>query len=194
MRIGDWVIIAILLFSTVLAIAEGFFLEVFSLAGVVVGFLLASWDYRLVSSHLGFINPPWVADIAGFMIIFFVIALLAGTIGRIARWGIKQAGLRWIDRALGGAFGLLRGVLVITVIVMAMAAFAPQSQWLQESDLAPYFLVVGRAASWLAPAEVRNRVRDGVELLHKGKTQLDAKVPAGSSNEPDKKQATPGGK
>jgi len=194
MRIGDWVIIAVLVFSTVLATAQGFFLEVFSLAGVVVGFLLASWDYRLVSSHLGFINPPWVADITGFMIIFFVVALLAATIGRIASWGIKQVGLRWIDRALGGAFGLLRGALIVTVVVMATAAFAPQAQWLQESDLAPYFLVAGRAASWLTPAEVRNRVHDGVELLHKGKAQLDAKVPAGNSNEPDKKQAAPGGK
>ncbi len=194
MSAGDWIIIAVLVFSTVLAVAQGFFLEVFSLAGVVVGFLLASWDYRLVSSHLGFINPPWVADITGFMIIFLVIAVIAGVIGRIASWGIKQAGLRWVDRALGGAFGLLRGGLIVTVIVMAMAAFAPQARWLQQSNLAPYFLVAGRAASWLTPAEVRNRVRDGVDLLHKGKTELDAKAPAGSSNEPDKKQAAPGGK
>jgi membrane protein required for colicin V production len=194
MSAGDWLIIAVLVLSTVLAIAQGFFLEVFSLAGVVVGFLIAAWDYRLLSAHLGFINPPWVADITGFMIIFFVIAILAGIIGRIASWGMKQAGLRWIDRALGGAFGLLRGALVVTVIVMATAAFAPQAQWLTNSNLVPYFLVAGRAASWLTPAEVRNRVHDGVELLHKGKIQLDAKAPAGSSNEPDKKQATPGGK
>jgi len=194
MSAGDWVIIAILVFSTVLAIAQGFFLEVFSLAGVVVGFLLAAWDYRFVSSHLGFINPPWVADLTGFMIVFFVIAVLAGTIGRIASWGVKQAGLRWIDRALGGVFGLLRGASVVTVIVMATAAFAPQSQWLAKSNLAPYFLVVGRGASWLAPAEVRNRVRDGVDLLRKSKAEMDAKVPAGSSNEPEKKQAAPGGK
>jgi len=194
MSAGDWVIIAVLLLSTVLAISQGFFLEVFSLAGVVVGFLLASWDYSLVSSHLGFINPPWVADLTGFMIIFVLVVILAGTIGRIASWGIKQAGLRWIDRALGGAFGLLRGALVVTVIVMAMAAFAPQSAWLAKSNLAPYFLVAGRAASWLTPAQVRNRVRDGVEMLHKGKLVEDAKVPAGSSSEPDKKQVAPGGK
>lgn len=195
MSAGDWVIVAVLVLSTVLAVSQGFFLEVFSLAGVVVGFFLASWDYRAVSSHLGFINPPWVADITGFFIIFIAVVILAGTIGRIASWGMKQAGLRWIDRALGGAFGLLRGALVVTVIIMAMAAFAPQSQLLEKSELAPYFLVAGRAASWLTPAEVRNRVRDGVELLRKGKSQVeDAKVPAGSSTEPEKKQAAPGGK
>ena len=195
MSASDWVIVAILVLSTVLAVSQGFFLEVFSLAGVVVGFLLASWDYSAVSSHLRFINPPWVADITGFFIIFLVVAILAGTIGRIASWGMKQVGLRGIDRALGGVFGLLRGALVVTVVLMATAAFAPQSQWLQKSELAPYFLVVGRAASWLTPAEVRNRVHDGVELLHRGKTEVEnAKVPAGSSTEPEKKQAAPGGK
>ena len=195
MSAGDWVIIAVLVLSTVLAIAQGFFQEVFSLAGVVLGFLLASWDYRVVSSNLSFVNPPWMADITGFFIIFIVVVILAGTIGRIVSWGVKQAGLRWIDRVLGGAFGLVRGALVVTVLLMATAAFAPQSQWLARSSLAPYFLVLGRAASWLTPAEVRHRVRDGVELLHKGKTQVeDAKVPAGSSTEPDKKQAAPGGK
>jgi len=195
MSAGDWVIVAVLILSTVLAISQGFFLEVFSLAGVVVGFLIASWEYTAVSSHLGFINPPWAADMAGFFIIFILVVILSGTIGRIASWGMKQAGLRWIDRALGGAFGLLRGALAVTAIVMAMAAFAPQSELLQKSELAPYFLVAGRAASWLTPADVRNRVRDGVELIHRGKSQLEnAKVPAGSSTEPDKKQATPGGK
>lgn len=195
MSAGDWIIIAVLVLSTVAAISQGFFLEVFSLAGVVVGFLLAAWDYRVLSMRLSFINPPWVADITAFLIIFLVIVILAGTVGRITSWGMKQAGLRAFDRALGGAFGLLRGALVVTVIVMVTTAFAPQSQWLEKSDLAPYFLVVGRAASWLTPSEVRHRVHDGVELLRKGKTQMeDAKVPAGSSTEPEKKQATPGGK
>jgi len=194
MSAGDWVIVAVLLLSTVVAISQGFFLEVFSLAGVVVGFLLACWEYPAVAAHLNFIDQVWVADIAAFFIIFLVVAILAGTIGRIASWGIKQAGLRWIDRLLGGAFGLLRGALVVTVVVMATAAFAPQSGWLARSSLAPYFLVAGRAASWLAPSEIRSRVRDGIDMLHKGKLKTEnAKVPAGSSTEPEKKQATPGG-
>jgi len=195
MSAGDWVIIAVLGLSTVLAASQGFFLEVFSLVVVVVGFLVASWAYPVAAAHLSFINPPWVADITGFFIIFLLVAILAGTIGRIASWGMKQVGLRSIDRVLGAAFGLVRGALVVTVLLMATAAFAPQSQWLARSSLAPYFLVVGRAASWLTPSEVRHRVHDGVELLHRGKTETEnAKVPAGSSTEPDKKQAAPGGK
>ena len=195
MSVGDWVIIAVLVLSTVHAIAQGFFIEVFALAGVVVGFLVASWEYPVVAAHLGFVNPPWVAQLIGFFVIFVVTIILVGSIGRIVSWGMKQAGLRSIDRALGGVFGLLRGALIVTVILMATAAFAPQSEWLAKSSLAPYFLVVGRAASWVTPSEVRHRVHDGIEMLHRGKSQIeDAKGPAGSSTEPDKKQQAPGGK
>lgn len=193
MSIGDWVIVAAIVLSIVLAAAQGFFIELFSLAGVMVGYLLASWEYPVVAARLTFINPAWAANIVAFFIVFVAVAFLAGTIGRIASWGLRSVGLRWVDRVLGGAFGLVRGLLVITVVVMATAAFAPQSRWLGNSQIAPYFLVAGRAASWLAPAEVRNKVRDGIEVLKKGKA-TEAVKPAGSSTEPESKRSASGGR
>jgi membrane protein required for colicin V production len=187
MSTGDWVIAAVLLFSVLLAAAQGFFLEVFSLAGVVVGFLLAAWEYPLVAGWLTFINPPYAANIVAFIVIFAVVSILVGTIGRIASWGMKQAGLRWVDRVLGGAFGLVRGAIVVTVMVMATAAFVPNASWMARSHFAPYFLVVGRTASWLTPADVRSKVRDGMEVLRVGKQKSQqALKPAGSSTEPGK--------
>lgn len=194
MSTGDWLIVAALGFSVILAAAQGFFLEVFSLAGVVVGFLLASWEYPVVAGWLTFINPPWAANIVAFFVVFVAVTILAGTLGRIVSWGMKQAGLRWMDRVLGGAFGLVRGLLVITVIVMATAAFAPNAQWMSRSALAPYFLVAGRAASWLAPAEVRNKVREGIEVLHTGKQKSEAAKPAGSSPVPEQQRSASGGR
>jgi hypothetical protein len=47
-----------------------------------------------------------------------------------------------------------------------MAAFEPTSKLLQNSRLAPYFLVVGHAAKWLAPTELRLRFDQGLQLLH----------------------------
>ncbi len=192
MSIGDWLIIAALGLSMVLAAAQGFFLEVFSLAGVVVGFLLASWEYTRVAGHLTFINPPWAANLVAFFVVFVATTILAGIIGRIASWGMKQAGLRWMDRVLGAAFGLVRGLLIVTVVVMATAAFAPNAQWMSRSEFAPYFLVAGRAASWLTPADIRSRVREGIEVLHRGKSE--ALKPAGSSPAPDDQRSATGGR
>jgi len=54
----------------------------------------------------------------------------------------------------------------VAVILMGMTAFEPASRLLQNSQLAPYFLVVGRAAIWLAPSELRMRFYQGLDLLH----------------------------
>ncbi len=45
MSVADWIILAFLAFSVVGAAIEGFFHEAFHLAGLVVGYLLAAWQY-----------------------------------------------------------------------------------------------------------------------------------------------------
>jgi|WetSurMetagenome_2_1015567.scaffolds.fasta_scaffold329913_2 membrane protein required for colicin V production len=195
MSTGDWFFAAIIVLSILVAAAQGFFLEAFSLAGVVVGFLLAAWEYTTVAGWMTFINPPWAANIVAFFVVFTAVSILAGAIGRIVSWAVREAGLRWVDRVLGAAFGVVRGLLVVTIIVMATAAFAPNAEWLRQSQTAPYFLVIGRGASWLAPAEVRNRVRDGMDLLHTGKQKVeDSKKPDGSSPVPEDKKSAVGGR
>ena len=46
MSLIDWAIIVVLLISVLLAAAQGFFVEVFSFAGAVIGYLLAASEYR----------------------------------------------------------------------------------------------------------------------------------------------------
>lgn len=178
----DWLIIAVVLLSVALAAAQGFLFEAFSLAGVVLGYLLAAWEYQRVAAWFApYVKQPWVAEIAGFLVIFIAVVLLAGIAGRLARWSAKEAGLRWFDRVLGGAFGLVRGVLVAAVLAMALASFAPGSQWLARSQIGPYVLVVGRAAIWVAPSEVRQRFREGLKGLRDFK---DTQQPPAASGPP----------
>ena len=99
------------------------------------------------------------------MTVFFVVVLLGGVAGKIGRSFVEGIGLRWIDRFLGGLFGFLKGVVVCTVIVMALAAFIPTSSWVRDSRIAPFMLVTGRALIWAAPGELRQRFTDGWNLL-----------------------------
>ncbi len=165
LSILDWAIVLVIVLSTLQAIAEGFFHEFFALAGTVVGYLAAAWEYhRLAAWYAHYVTSQWTADIAGFGTIFLAIVLLAGLVGRLARWAVHGIGLRWFDRFLGGVFGFIRGFVVSAVIVLALAAFAPQ--WgLQQSRIAPVMLVSSRALIWAAPAELRQRFWDGWNLL-----------------------------
>ncbi len=119
-----------------------------------------------------FLKNEWLAEIFGFLIIFFAILILFGIAGRIARKLMKAAGLSGFDRFLGALLGVVKGGLVVAVVLMGMTAFTPTSKMLENSQLAPYFLVVGRAAIWVAPSALRARFYEGLDFLHRAPKDL----------------------
>src|SRR6516225_4834136 len=111
LSILDWGFIFVLFLSVLVAAAQGFFYELFALAGAVVGYLVAAWEYpRMAAWYMRYMNSGWAADFAGFLTVFLVFTILGGVAGRIARWAVKGIGLRWFDRVLGGLFGAIRGI------------------------------------------------------------------------------------
>jgi membrane protein required for colicin V production len=165
---ADWVIVAVIVVSVIQAAISGFFHEAFGIAGLVFGYLLAAWNYqRLADRFAPHLKSEWLGEIAAFLIIFMAVLVLAGMAGRITRHIVKEAGLSFVDRILGGALGIVRGSLIVAVILVSMATFTPTSQMLEGSELAPYFLVIGRAAIWVAPSELRGRFYQGLDLLHR---------------------------
>src|SRR5579864_1317035 len=166
MSLADWMIFALVLVNVVSAAMQGFFAEALGMAGLIVGYIAAAWQYQRLADWLEtFLKNDWLAEILGFLIIFFAIVLAFAVVGRIARWVMKEAGLSGFDRFLGGVLGLLKGGLMVAVILMGMTAFTPTSNMLKSSQLAPYFLVLGRGAIWVAPSALRTRFYQGLELL-----------------------------
>jgi membrane protein required for colicin V production len=173
MTAADWLIVVVVLLNVVMAAIQGFFAEILSMAGLVVGYIVAAWQYqRLAEWLMSFLKNEWLAEIFGFLIIFFAIMILFGIAARIARKLMKAAGLSGFDRFLGALLGLVKGGLVVAVVLMGMTAFTPTSTMLEKSQLAPYFLVVGRAAIWVAPSALRARFYEGLDFLHRAPKEL----------------------
>ena len=167
---ADWIIIAVIAVSVAQAAIEGFFHQAFGLAGLVFGYILAAWRYQQVADWLApHLKSPWLGDIAGFLLIFLAVMVVAGILGRLARWAVREAGLSFFDRILGGALGFVRGCLMIAIVLLGMTAFTPTSRWLEGSSLAPYFQVIGRAVIWVAPSALRARFYQGLDLLRREK-------------------------
>jgi len=180
MSLADWVICVLVLLNVVAAAMQGFFSEALTIAGLVVGYIVAAWQYRGFARWLeSYLKVAWFAEIFGFLVIFFAIVLLFGAAARIARWVMKEAGLSGLDRFLG-VLGLLKGALMVAVILVGMTTFAPASKLLVNSRLAPYFLVAGRASIWLAPSELRARFYQGLDLLNQAPQKLSS-TPAARS-------------
>ncbi|HSE49872.1 MAG TPA: CvpA family protein [Terriglobales bacterium] len=162
----DWILIGVVAFSVLLAALRGFLYETFSLAGVLLGFMLAAWAYPKFSPwFLQYVKAQPIADFGSFCAIFILTSLLFSLAGEIARSAAKSAGLRPVDRVFGGAFGLLRGLLAGAVIALAVAAFHPQS--MAGSVVGRYFLVGARALAWVTPEDVRRQFREGALAIRK---------------------------
>ncbi|MGA8152948.1 MAG: CvpA family protein [Terriglobales bacterium] len=172
---ADWIILVVILLSLIEAASAGFFQEAFAIAGLIFGYLLAAWNYHRLADHFVQYSSSWLVEIAAFLIIFLGVLILAGIAGRVAHWLMKEAGLNVVDRFLGGALGVVRGCLIVAIVLTSMAAFTPTSKWLRGSELAPYFLVVGRAAIWVAPPELRGRFYQGIELLKHAQQEMESR-------------------
>lgn len=175
MNVADWIILLALLVSVIQAASSGFFQEAFGLAGLVLGYLIAAWQYRRLAGHFAaYISSRWLGEIVAFLAVFLGVMILAGVLGKIVRWLVKEAGLSFVDRILGALLGLVRGCLLVAIVLVSMTAFTPSSRWLQGSALPPYFLVVGRAAIWVAPAELRMEFYKGLEYVRHGQKAAPA--------------------
>lgn len=182
----DWVIFLLILFSTAIAVAQGFVKEVLGLAGTLIGYVVAAWEYpKLAPWFEKYLTSAWASEMAAFLTVFLFVVLLAGALARIVNWAVTGVGLGWFNRTLGGVFGFVRGVVVSAIVVMAMAAFVPNSPQLKHSFLAPHFLVLSRTAAWIAPPELRDRFRQGVTIL---KTAGEKAPPVLPPSSPKKSQ------
>jgi membrane protein required for colicin V production len=142
---------------------------------------VAAWQYQRLAAWLApYLKSPWVGEMAGFLIIFVAVLLVAGFAGQFTRWVMKKAGLSTIDRILGALLGLLKGVLVVAIVLTTATAFEPAANWLAGSELAPYFLVGGRAAIWLAPPELRHRFYQGLDYMRQMHSAADKMQPQSS--------------
>lgn len=166
----DWIIVAIIVLSTIMAAVQGFLREVISLAGLILGLSLALWNYRLLAVPLAhLIRSEQVADALAFFFIALGVMIIAGLLGRMASKLAWTAGLGSLDSLLGGIFGVLRGCVLVVIAMIVLAAFMPQTHWLQGSELAPYFLSAANQCSTGAPAELRHKIREGVAIIEQAR-------------------------
>ena len=155
----DWLLIGILLTSVVSGFAEGFVKIVIGFVAMVLGFFLASWFHGVAGGWL----EPWIhskpiASFIGFIIIFAGMIALGALIAWLIQRIFKLVGLTWIDRLAGGAFGAVRGVLVLAIAALLLSAFFPRRMpaAVAQSELAPYVFGMSRVLSDMTPYEIKN--------------------------------------
>jgi membrane protein required for colicin V production len=166
MNLFDCFLIAMLAYSTIVAFLRGIILELFSVAGLIAGILLASWYYKHIAIILGHvITTPATAEIAAFLLIIIGVMLLSTLLGKALNRTAHAIGLGFFDRLLGAVFGFARGCLFGVAILMAIAAFLPHSAWIASSRLSSYFLAGAHAVSFVVPHDLQQQILNGAQQL-----------------------------
>lgn len=131
----DWIFAAVLSISLLLGAWRGLIYEVFSVLSWLAAFILAQWFAADVAQKLPMAgSSEAVRYAAGFVLVFLVTVLMGGLIATLARKLFAVIGLRPADRALGAAFGLVRGVVLLLAVTVVIGITPLQSgRWWQES-------------------------------------------------------------
>jgi membrane protein required for colicin V production len=134
----DWIIVAAVLVSVVVGLLRGMTREIVSLAGWVLGALLAWFFGGELGTALG-IDPPALAAVAGAVLIVAGVLIIAALVGALLQAALAAARLSSLDRLLGAAFGLAPAALVLGIaVLLAGAAGVPRAAWWKESALLPW--------------------------------------------------------
>ena len=154
----DWVFAAVLVFSMLLGAWRGLVYEVLSVLGWAVSFYAAQWFAPTVADLLPRQSTTdAVRYAAAFVLIFIVAIFAAGFVAFLLKKLIEAIGLRPVDRTMGAAFGLVRGLILLlaAAVVMDMTALKV-SDWWQESKGAPLLTATLKGLKPMLPEKFAN--------------------------------------
>ncbi len=155
---ADYAIAGVITLSVLISIIRGFVREAISLATWIAAFWVAftySHQFSSILEHT--IKSEAIRFFATFGVLFITTLILGAVVNYIIGQLVDGTGLSGTDRLLGILFGAARGVLLISVILMA-AKMTPASQesWWKDALLIPHFEPIQQWLSDMMPESVKS--------------------------------------
>ena len=107
--------------------------EVLSVLGWAASFYAAQWFAPQVATWLPLQSASnTLRYAAAFVLVFIAAVFVAGVLAALLKKLVDAIGLRPVDRTLGAAFGVLRGVIMLlaATVVVNMTALKSSDWWL----------------------------------------------------------------
>lgn len=150
MNVVDIAVLVVLGAFAVKGLVRGLFKELCSLLGLLAGAFLAFRFHPPLAESLtlSLRVPVGVGTVAAFLLLFLATFIFFAVLGHLLSRFVRLLFLGGLNRVAGGVFGLVQGVLLLTLVLFALS-LAPLPEGLQPvfrgSELAPPFIHLGEA-------------------------------------------------
>ncbi|MEQ6342598.1 MAG: CvpA family protein [Gammaproteobacteria bacterium] len=161
----DYAIFAILGLSALVGIIRGFVREVLSLVVWVLSFWIAlNYASKLDGLFADHIAMSSMRLAVAFAALFLATFILGGIFKYLISSWVRKSVISSTDRSVGMLFGLVRGVLVVSVLVVVIGVTPlVQAQWWKTSAFVDYFQgMVLWVRDWLPHGVARSFI-DGLK-------------------------------
>jgi membrane protein required for colicin V production len=152
----DVIVLLLLGISAAVGFARGAVLEVVSLVALVAAAALAIFGLPISAPMARkLIHPDWFATAAALLVVFVVSYLLLRMLGAAVAARIQQTRfVGALDRSVGLAIGLARGLIVLGALDLMFNAATPkdlQPRWIVGATTWPLAQNMGRLLTAMAP-------------------------------------------
>jgi len=156
MVVADFIVLGIIFLSVIISLMRGFVKEALSLTGWLASLWIAmSFSSGMAELFGSSIKDPTLRLLTAFVCLFVLSLIVGSLINFFASQFVQRVGLTSIDRTLGSVFGFLRGILLVTIIVMLLGLTSlPKESWWNESFFLFRFEVIASWLTELLPADI----------------------------------------
>ncbi len=179
----DLILLIIIGVSLAVSTFRGAVREIFSLGGVIAGFILASRYYEKTSlGVLRLTSYQKINDIISFLVIFIFSAVIISFIGGLLSHAVNKSGHRVLNTLMGAFIGAIKGALIASLVLYALLVFFPSdSAMFAKSKTFPYAVKLSKLLSPIGPKFFR-------EELNRKLEEAGKRGPAGGGKSPGPKQ------
>ena len=156
-------------FCLIRGIFRGLVKELSSIIGVITGYYAAYSYYPHVAKFLSkWVSVVDYSRLIGFLIIFIGVFLIISILGVIIKYLMSIAFLGWTDRISGGIFGLIKGLLIASVLFIVFTTFLSKNASLvKDSVVAPHLSQFSTQMAKIVNKDMKHEFTEKFEGLKK---------------------------
>ncbi len=136
----DIVIMVLIAVPAFLGLKAGIIKALFTVAGLIIGVVLAGQFSGALGGKLAFISDPGIAKVVAFAVIMIAVMVAAVVAAKLVKWAVSAVLMGWLNHLGGAVLGAVLGFIFCGAVLTMWIKYLGFSAVFEESLLAGVLL------------------------------------------------------